>query len=705
MHKHLIITALALSGFLYSFAQNDSTDTIQEQPVLTEITSESFQNLHAKGKEASGSLSWNLDYSVVGKVDQLVIRYKRKIDKDKPWKYSNVISGDRTTTTIDYLAGAEKYIWEVGSRKDGGKLINMSPEEFEDSEEMVWSSAGKLETERPWGIVRILILIGSLGLFIFGMKLMSEGLQQRAGGKMRQILGGMTSNRYFGVISGFLITGLLQSSSATTVMTVSFVNAGLLSLVESAGVMMGANIGTTITGWLISVFGFKISISAYSLVIISIGAPMLFFAKSKTKATANTIIGFALLFMGLGALKDAVPNLDHTSPLIGFFTQYSDSPLLGRFMFVILGTLVTIVIQSSSAAMALTLTMVLKGIIPFDVGAAMILGENIGTTITAELASLVGNVHAKRSARIHSMFNVIGVTWMVFLIPFFLKLVAAIVPGDPFTDGESATIALAAFHTTFNLVNVLLMIGFVPLLVKIATFSVPSKGEEDEIFRLEYISSGLVTTPELSILEAKKEAAKFATLTHRMNGKMKDLINETDTKKRKKLIKKIAKYEEITDRIEIEITNYLTRVSEGELTPKASLRVRSILSIVNDLERIADIYYVMSIGIERKNEDKVWFNQTQRDKLSNMLDKVDEAFDIMQEHLDKDYEHVNLDKAREKENEINELRNKIRKEHLRNIEKGNYKVKAGMIYSNLFASIERVGDHIINVNEAIAGQI
>ncbi|MFY0643546.1 MAG: Na/Pi cotransporter family protein [Bacteroidia bacterium] len=572
---------------------------------------------------------------------------------------------------------------------------------------MLWSSKGKFKTDRKWGIYKLLVLLGSLGLFIFGMKVMSEGLQQSAGGKLRSILGSMTSNRYLGVLSGFLITALVQSSSATTVMTVSFVNAGLLTLVESAGVMMGANIGTTITGWLVSLLGFKVSISSYALIFIALGAPLMFVARKKLNAWSNAIIGFAILFMGIGLLKDAVPSLDADSPIIAFFSGFGDNPLLGRVMFVFLGTLVTIVVQSSSAAMTLTLTMVLGGIIPFEVGAAMILGENIGTTITAEIASLVGNVHAKRSARIHSMFNIIGVTWMIFLMPFFLRGITGFMDNsmgiDIATDSEGATVALAAFHTVFNLSNVLIMIWFVPWLVRMAQRTVKSKGEDDEVFKLEYIHRGLLATPELSVLEAKKEVLKFAQLDRKMLKRVHALINETEPKKISKIIKKIGKYEDITDSLEKEIADYLGKVSSNELSDKSSTDLRAMLSIINDLERVGDIFFEFSKIVEKKVENKIWFEQNQRSALNEMVEKLEVAFDIMENNLNSHYNEVDINDARLAEDELNEMRNKIRKAHLKSVQKGDYKPAAGLAYSNMFSSLERVGDHLINVSEAITG--
>ena len=672
------------------------------QESKVQLNEDAFVNLHAKGIEEGATLSWSIEYDKVDAVDNLVIRYQKKIAKGKPWQYSEVIDGKATSATIKELIGGEKYVWEIGAMKDGSNVAGKV-----ESDDMVWSSKGKFETERKWGLFKILVLLGALGLFIFGMKLMSEGLQQTAGGSLRKILSTMTSNRYLGVLSGFLITALVQSSSATTVMTVSFVNAGLLTLVESAGVMMGANIGTTITGWLVSLFGFKISLSTYALIFIAVGAPLMFINRKNTKGWANAIIGFAILFMGLGFLKDSVPDLGADSSIVQFFTQFSDSPFLGRIAFVLLGTLVTVVVQSSSAAMALTLTMVLKGIIPFDVGAAMILGENIGTTITAELASLVGNVHAKRSARIHSMFNIIGVTWMVLLMPFFLTGISAFMQSvwgiNPDAGKEGATLGLAAFHTVFNLTNVVVLIGFVPWLVKVAERTVKSKGDEDEIYKLEYISGGITDTPELSILEAKKEVAKFAELTFKMHGKANDLIHEKDEKKRAKLIKKLTKYEDITDRLEVEISNYLGKVSSSKLSEKSSSDLRSMLSIINDLERIGDIFFEIAKAIEKKSDAKLWFDQKQRDNLDGLFSKVEEAFHQMIANLNGSYTDINMNQARKLENEINEMRNKVRKKHLKSMETGDYNAQSGLIYSNIFSSIERVGDHIINVSEAASG--
>jgi phosphate:Na+ symporter len=625
------------------------------------------------------------------------------------WSYSPVLGNKTVKYEATGMSGGTDYIWKIGAMKDGSDLNKILKNGIPKSENLIWSDKGKYKTERSWGVYKFLVLLGSLGIFIFGMKLMSEGLQQSAGGQMRTILSTMTKNRYLGVLSGFLITAIVQSSSATTVMTVSFVNAGLLTLLESAGVMMGANIGTTITGWLVSLFGFKISLSSYALIFIGLAAPLMFINKKSAKGWANAIIGFAILFMGLGFLKDSVPDLGADSGLVQFFTRFTDYPFIGRIAFVLLGTLVTVVVQSSSAAMALTLTLVLKGIVPFEVGAAMILGENIGTTITAEIASLVGNVHAKRSARIHSMFNIIGVTWMIFLMPFFLggiaKVMISMGMADPFdiTNGESATLALSAFHTTFNLSNVLLLIWFVPWLVKVATNTVKSKGEEDEIFKLEYIHGGITDTPELSLLEAKKEVAKFAELTFKMHNRTKELINETDEKKRNKLIKRLGKNEEITDRLETEIANYLSNISTNTLSEQSSSELRSMLSITNDLERIGDIYYEIAKAIEKKNDSKLWFDQKHRDNLNELLKEVEKAFDQMIINLNGSYAAINMDKARELENGINEMRNKIRKKHLKSMEKKEYKAPTGLVYSNIFSGIERVGDHIINVSEAASG--
>ena len=696
----LLLLVLCMTSFGSAYAQDSTT-------VNTELSGDIFKNINAKGIENGAKFSWGIDYDKVEYVENVIIKYQKKVEKGKPWKYSPVISGKTTSFSLEGMTGGDKYVWMIGCLKDGGDIATILNNGIPESEDLVWSSKAKYQTERAWGLFKILVLIGSLGLFIFGMKLMSEGLQQTAGGGLRKILSTMTSNRFLGVLSGFLITAIVQSSSATTVMTVSFVNAGLLTLLESAGVMMGANIGTTITGWLVSLFGFKISLSTYALIFIALGAPLMFMSKKNLKGWANAIIGFAILFMGLGFLKNAVPDLGADSPIVQFFTGFSDSPWLGRIAFVLLGTLVTIVVQSSSAAMALTLTMVLKDIIPFEVGAAMILGENIGTTITAELASLVGNVHAKRSARIHSMFNIVGVIWMIILMPFFLDGIIFFMETmwgiNPSDGKEGATLGLAAFHTAFNLTNVLLLIGFVPLLVKLAERTVKSKGEDDEIFKLEYIAGGITSTPELSLLEAKKEVAKFGELTVTMHNRAKDLINESDNKKRGKLIKKLAKYEEITDRLETEIANYLGNVSASKLSEESSSELRSMLSITNDLERIGDIYFEIAKAIEKKSETKLWFDQKQRDHLNDLLAEVENAMDQMMENLNGPYSDIDMDKARMLEVSINEMRNKIRKKHLKSMEKKEYNAQSGLIYSNIFSGIERVGDHIINVSEAASG--
>ncbi len=561
-----------------------------------------------------------------------------------------------------------------------------------------------------FGFSDIIQILGALAFFIYGMKMMSDGIQRAAGSQMRNILRTMTKNRFLGVFTGFLTTALVQSSSATTVMTVSFVNAGLLTLVESAGVMMGANIGTTITGWIVSILGFKIKLSVYSIPLFAIGLPMLFSRKGKIKYWGEFIIGFAILFLGLSYLKDAVPDIKSNPEILAWLQNFTHWGIWSRLLFVAVGTLITIIVQSSSAAMAITLTMCAQGWLPFDVAAAMILGENIGTTITAELASLVGNVHAKRSARIHSMFNLIGVTWMVVLLPYFLPLLAGLMENvfgiaNPYTDAIDMPIALSGFHTAFNFLNVLLLIGFVPWLVKAAIWSVKSKGEEDEEMRLKFIVN-TQRTPELATVEVQKETAHYGEITSRMSKYTRTLINTTENKKREKMYKKLAKYEEITDNMEKEITEYITQLSNEEITPKTSVSLRGMLNICNDLERIGDIYYQICKTIERKNEENIYFTPEQRDGLNAMLDLVDQAFEIMHKNLSApNYEDVNIDEAKAKEKEINKFRDKLREENLNLLGSDGYSMNSAMIYNNIFSSMEKVGDHIINVSESVVGEI
>ncbi len=562
-------------------------------------------------------------------------------------------------------------------------------------------------------------ILGALAFFIYGMKLMSEGIQRAAGSQLRNILRSMTKNRYLGVFTGFLITALVQSSSATTVMTVSFVNAGLLSLVESAGVMMGANIGTTVTGWIIALLGFKVKLSAYSIPLLALGVPMHFSNKGKLKYWGEFLIGFAILFLGLSYLKNAVPDIGGSDAL-AWIKGFSDYGILSRIFFVFVGALVTIIVQSSSAAMAITLTLVYAGWLPLDVAAAMVLGENIGTTITAELASIVGNTNAKRSARIHSMFNIIGVSWMVFLLPWAMELITMVVENfthifesnkklkveDLSQENIMNTYKLAAFHTLFNITNVLLLLAFVPLLVKAAVWSVKgSEDDADDQQGLKFIGNA-IKTPELATVELQKEAAHFGTVVSRMSGFSRTLINETEVKKQKKMLKKLKKYEKISDDMEKEITEYITKLGSSEITPKTSMRLRSVLNVCNDLERIGDIYFQISKTIELKNEENAYFTPKQRENINTMSDMVDNAFNVMVANLQTPrYDDVDKSEAEKIEKKINKLRNEFKDEHLSNLGKPDYNVKSAMIYNNIIHSLEKVGDHIINVTEAVVGEI
>ncbi|MEL7005114.1 MAG: Na/Pi cotransporter family protein, partial [Bacteroidota bacterium] len=533
-----------------------------------------------------------------------------------------------------------------------------------------------------FGFFDLIKIVGALGFFLYGMKVMSDSLQLVAGSAMRKVLATMTTNRVTGVLTGFLITAILQSSSATTVMTVSFVNAGLMSLVESAGVMMGANIGTTITAWIVSEIGLKVKITALALPILAFGFPLLFSSKEKNKQWAQVIIGFALLLMGLGELKDAVPNLKDNPEVLSFLSEFSNPNFLTRLMFVGVGTILTIVVQSSSAAMTLTIVLATQGL-PFEIAASMVLGENIGTTITAQLAALMGNVHAKRAARIHFFFNFIGVCWMIILMPWFLDAMTWAMT-MMFGDLDNAR-KLAGFHTSFNVVNVLLMIAFVPQIVKLALKTVKSKGDEDEEFRLEYIAKGVFAPSEMAIGEASKEMVKFAEVVKKMSTLLFTLSDEVKEKKINKLVQKISKLENLTDEMEVQIGDFMTKVSGNVLTSKSSIELRGILSIAGDLERIADIIYSMSRNIRRKYENKINFTEEQKIHLNEMSKLVGEAIDVMMANIStQDRGGLTIDEALKKEQEIDKFRKRLIKADLKDVENQTYDVKAGIVYRDLF---------------------
>ncbi|BAX80108.1 Na/Pi cotransporter family protein [Labilibaculum antarcticum] len=557
-----------------------------------------------------------------------------------------------------------------------------------------------------YGLADILTLIGSLGLFLYGMKLMSEALQQVAGDKMRTILAAMTSNRLKGVMTGVLITALIQSSSATTVMVVSFVNAGLLSLVESIGVIMGANIGTTVTAWLISLLGFKVSMSAISLPLIGLGLPFLF-SKNRTKKNwGELIMGFALLFIGLQFLKTSMPDIKNNPEILNFLTSYTDMGFASTLLFLSIGTLLTILIQSSSATMALTLVMCNSGWISFEMAAAMVLGENIGTTITANIAAMIANTSAKRAARAHLIFNTIGVIWVLISLPYFLKGIAwvnmtLLGGGDPFTSTAAVPISLSLFHTVFNILNVVFLIWFANFIVKVVTKLVPIREDVEEEFKLQFIKTGTLSTPEASLFLAKKEISTYVKSTKKMFSYTKQAFNETNDKTFNKLFEKIDKREDESDEMEVEIANFLAKVSETRLSSENSERVRAYFKMVSDIESVGDSILNLAKAMKRKREQKAWFPQNLRDNINNMFKLVDDALEIMHDNTKMEFTEVKIKKAWETEREINDYRNLLKTEHLNNVEEHKYKYQAGIIYNDMFSECEKIGDYCINVSEAL----
>jgi phosphate:Na+ symporter len=560
-----------------------------------------------------------------------------------------------------------------------------------------------------FGFFDFLALFGALCLFLFGMKIMSEGIQKLAGDKMRNILNAMTSNRVFGILTGVLITTLVQSSSASTVMVVSFVNAGLLNVVQSIGVIMGANIGTTTTAWLVSLLGFKLNISALSLPIIGIAFPMLYFAKDKMTSLGEALLGFAILFMGLGFLQSTMPVLHENPEMFAALQNLTDYGFGSILIFLGIGTLLTIALQSSSATMALTLVMCNNGWIGYEHGIAMVLGENIGTTITANLAALVGNVYAKRSALAHTIFNVFGVIWMLLVFKYFVHLIDAYMVGvgmnSVYTDPTSIPFGLAIFHTAFNISNTFLLVGFVKYIVLAVERIIPSKGKIDERHQLEYFGQGFLHMAELSVLQARRETLRYCEMGRKMFNFIPEMVYQTDRKKFSKILARVSKYEEITDRVEVEITTFLIKVSRKQISTNASDQMRRMRVICSEVEKIGDYCYKMASLLDKKKEENAYFTPKQRERLDNVFALVNEAFDLMMANVEQGevYARENLTQAILLEKRINEFRDKAGVDVIGNLEKGEFHVKSAFYFNKLVSSCEKVGDSILSINEASAG--
>lgn len=555
-----------------------------------------------------------------------------------------------------------------------------------------------------YGIFDFLKLIGSLGVFLYGMKLMSEALQKVAGTRMRQILSAMTSNRVKGVITGMLITAIIQSSSATTVMVVSFVNAGLLSLIESIGVIMGANVGTTVTAWLISILGFKISMAEVSLPLIGLCLPLLFSNKRSRKSWGELIIGFGLLFIGLEFLKASMPDLNQNPEIFTFLKEYTDLGYASYILFMLIGTVLTILIQSSSATMALTLVMCANGWISFEIAASMVLGENIGTTVTANLAAVVANTTAKRAALAHFVFNFFGVVWVLCIFPVFLdwieQLCIFVGIGNPATDTGSVPMALSLFHTVFNVLNVLILIWFTKFIARVVTKLIPMRETTDNAFTLKHIKIGLLSTPDTSIFQAKEEISLYGKNTLDMFHKVTECFDLT-AKDFIKPFEVLVKMEDESDKIEVEIANYLTKVSESKLSTENSQRIRAMFKIVSEIESIADSSLNIAKAIYRRNEQKVVFPEELTGKLKHMFSLVEDTLNVMYTNLTLEYKEVSAKKAYEMEKAINDYRTVLKQEHLIAIEEKRYDYPTGILYNDMFSECEKVGDYAINVTEAI----
>ena len=554
-------------------------------------------------------------------------------------------------------------------------------------------------------IMNILCLLGALGMFLYGMNTMSSGLQKAAGGQLRKLLSSMTSNPFKRVLTGFGITAVIQSSSATTVMVVGFVSAGLLSLTQAIGVIMGANIGTTMTAWIISIFGFKADVSVLAVPLMAVGFLLSCSKKDKLRSLGDCVVGFSLLFLGLSLMKNSVPDLSSHPEALSFIQGWSGKGMLSVLLFLILGTVLTLVLQSSSATVAITLIMLDMGWIQFDMAAAMVLGENIGTTITANIAAIVGNVNSKRAALAHTFFNVFGVVWALVLFYPFVHLIEWIISSLGTSADSSSVYGLSLFHTCFNLINTCLLIWFTPLLEKLVCAIVREKKKDDDnASRLQYLNSGLISTPELALSEASKESAHFAkVMKNGLEYIRAAIINSDKADEFDSYRAKLVKYENISDNMEYEIVSFLNSLDKSNMSDKSLGVVRSLLRICSELESLGDSGEAISRSLSAMLSHKRNFNEEHKQKLLDMTALLSKAYDVMISNLENAGNLKDIDNAREAEHEIDECRLKCREEELQNLENKGDSYFESIFFIDVLESMEKMGDYLINISEAVAG--
>ena len=567
------------------------------------------------------------------------------------------------------------------------------------------------------GILQIFTLLGALGMFLYGMNLMSSGLQKSAGNRLRTLLSAMTSNPFKGVLTGLSITSIIQSSSATTVMVVSFVNAGLLTLAQAIGVIMGANIGTTVTAWLVSWLGFKSDISILAVPLMLFGFLFSNSKKNQRKNIGELIVGFSLLFLGLSFMKESVPDLGQTPEVLEFVKAWSGHGFGSVLIFFALGTILTLVLQSSSATMAITLIMLSMGWIPFDMACAMVLGENIGTTITANIAASVANTQAKRAAMSHTIFNVFGVIWALILYSPFLGLIGRIielfglpnpaaegftVTGPNTESGIAALYGLSMLHTLFNTINTFILIWFIKYIEKVVIWLIKTPAnQEHEAFRLKYISAGPLATPELAVEQAFDEIIHFAQISKNGLSYAKSAINEKESDKFEELRGKLIKYEEISDRIEYEIAAFLNEVSASQISENTSIKIKAMYKIIGELESLGDSGEAISRILSRRNIHRKSFDEETIKQLNSMADAVENAYQVMIENLLAAHNDTLTDitNAYSAEERINNLRNYLRDKEIEDLENSRKNYQTSVYYMDIVNELERMGDFMINISQ------